>query len=90
MKKYYKEGSSYYELDFGLERITCVTENLFNNGIVVSQGLSGPFDGVANRFSSSMANPSRLGEPTELSNEEEFTAIRRIVYEVITSASLNL
>jgi hypothetical protein len=91
MKKYYKQGSSYFELDFDTEQMTCVTENMFNKGIVVSEGMSGPFMGMANSFSSSLANPPvGMGEPVLASNDEEFAAAFKVTYEMITSASFNL
>ena len=91
MKKYYKQGSSYFELDFETEKMTCVTENMFNKGIVVSEGMTGPFMGMANSFSSSLANPpAGMGEPVLESNGEEFSAAFKYSFEMITSASLNL
>ena len=39
MKKYYKQGSSIFELDFNKQRMTCVTENVFNKGVVISEGI---------------------------------------------------
>lgn len=91
MKKYYKQGSSYFELDFGSEKMTCITENMFNKGIVVSEGMQEPFYGMANSFSSSIGqSPVGRGEPTLESNEEEFTAAFKVTYEMITSASFDL
>ena len=91
MKKYYKQGSSYFELNFNTEKMTCVTENMFNKGIVVSEGMSGPFQGMAQSFSSSLSiGAVGMGEPVLQSNEEEFTAAFRVTYEMITSASFNL
>jgi len=91
MKKYYKQGSSYFELNFNTEKMTCVTENMFNKGIVVSEGMSGPFQGMAQSFSSSLSiGAVGMGEAVLLSNEEEFTAAFRVTYEMITSASFDL
>jgi hypothetical protein len=91
MKKFYKQGSSYFELDFTKESITCVTENLYNKGIVVSSDMQEPFYGMANSFSSSAGQPAiGRGEPTLECNEGEFTAAFKVTYEMITSASFNL
>jgi hypothetical protein len=90
MKKYYKQGSSIFELDFEKEKMTCVTENLFNKGIVISEGMAGPFQSMANSFSSSLTIQNRGGEPTLESSEEEFAAAFRYAYQNITSASLGL
>lgn len=91
MKKYYKQGSSIFELDFEKEKMTCITENLFNKGIVVSEGMSGPFQSMANSFSSSLSDISRIGgESIIASTEDEFKAAFVIAYELITSASIEL
>ncbi len=90
MKKYYKQGSSIFELDFEKQKMTCVTENIFNKGIVISEGMSGPFESMAASFSSSLSIQNRGGEPTVESNQEEFTAAFRYAHEMITSASINL
>ena len=90
MKKYYKQGSSIFELDFNNQKMTCVTENMFNKGIVVSEGMAGPFQSMANSFSASIATPNGVGEPTLESTQEEFSAAFRYAYENITSASLGL
>jgi hypothetical protein len=90
MKKYYKQGSSIFELDFDKQKMTCITENLFNKGIVVSEGMPGPFESMANSFSSSLSDVSRGGESIISSNEEEFKAAFSIAYELITSASVEL
>ena len=91
MKKYYKQGSSIFELDFEKEKMTCVTENMFNKGIVISEGMPGPFNSMVNSFSSSLNNENRMGgEPTLESSQEEFAAAFRYAHENITSASLDL
>jgi hypothetical protein len=91
MKKYYKQGSSIFELDFEKQRMTCVTENMFNKGIVISEGMPGPFGSMAMSFSSSLNNQDRIGgEPTLESSQEEYSAAFRYAHENITSASLNL
>ena len=90
MKKYYKQGSSIFELDFDKQKMTCITENLFNKGIVVSEGMPGPFESMANSFSSSLSDVSRGGESIISSNEEEFKVAFSIAYELITSASAEL
>ncbi len=91
MKKYYKQGSSIFELDFDKQKMTCITENLFNKGIVVSEGMPGPFESMANSFSSSLSDVSRgAGESIISSTEEEFKAAFSIAYELITSASAEL
>lgn len=91
MKKYYKQGSSYFELDFNTEKMTCVTENMFNKGIVVSEGMTGPFMGMANSFSSSLsAGAVGMGEPVLESDETEFSSAFRVTYEMITSASFSV
>ena len=91
MKKYYKQGSSIFELNFEKQRMTCVTENIFNKGIVVSEGMSGPFIAMANSFSSSLSlAPVGHGEMTMESNEQEFKTAFIYAYEMITSASAQL
>jgi hypothetical protein len=91
MKKYYKQGSSYFELNFDNEKMTCVTENMFNKGIVVSEGMTGPFMGMANSFSSSVSMPAvGMGEPVLESNEDEFTSAFKVTYDMITSASFTV
>ncbi len=91
MKKYYKQGSSIFELDFTKEKMICVTENLFNKGIVVSQGMSGPFQSMANSFSASLSDTSRgSGESIISSNEEEFKAAFAIAHQLIATASIEL
>jgi hypothetical protein len=90
MKKYYKQGSSIFELDFNNQKMTCVTENLFNKGIVVSEGMSGPFIAMANSFSSSLSLPVGNGEMTLESNEQEFKTAFVYAYETLTSASIEL
>jgi hypothetical protein len=91
MKKYYKQGGSYFELNFNAEKMTCVTENMFNKGIVVSEGMGEPFYGMANSLSASISlGAVGRGEPTLESNEEEFTAAFKVTYEMITSASFDL
>jgi hypothetical protein len=91
MKKYYKQGSSYFELNFDSEKMTCVTENMFNKGIVVSEGMTGPFMGMAQSFSSSLAAGAiGMGEPVLESDENEFASAFRITHEMITSASFDL
>jgi hypothetical protein len=91
MKKYYKQGSSIFELDFEKQKMTCVTENMFNKGIVISEGMTGPFESMAMSFSSSLNNQNRIGgEPTLESSQEEFGAAFRYAHENITSASLDL
>lgn len=91
MKKYYKQGSSIFELDFNNQKMTCVTENVFNKGIVVSEGMSGPFIAMANSFSSSLSVGSvGNGEMTLESNEQEFKTAFAYAYETLTSASIEL
>ena len=92
MKKYYKQGSSIFELDFTKEKMTCITENLFNKGIIVSEGMSGPFQSMANSFSSSLAEGIRVGSGESImgSTDEEFKAAFSVAYEMITSSSLEL
>ena len=91
MKKYYKQGSSIFELDFNNQKMTCVTENVFNKGIVVSEGMSGPFIAMANYFSSSLSVGSfGNGEMTLESNEQEFKTAFAYAYETLTSASIEL
>jgi len=91
MKKYYKQGSSIFQLDFEKQKMTCVTENMFNKGIVISEGMAGPFESMAQSFSSSLSIENRSGgEPTLESSEQEFTAAFRYAFENITSASLAL
>lgn len=91
MKKYYKQGSSIFELDFENEKMTCITENLFNKGIVISEGMSGPFQSMANSFSSSLSSGiASSGESLTDSSEDEFKAAFAYAYEMITSASINL
>lgn len=90
MKKYYKQGGSLFQFDFDNQMMVCVTENTFNKGIVISDGMGGPFESMANSFSSSISNPVRLGEPTTESTEEEFQAAFSYAYQTITSASLTL
>jgi hypothetical protein len=91
MKKYYKQGSSIFELDFNNQKMTCVTENVFNKGIVVSEGMSGPFIAMANSFSSSLSlGPVGNGEMTMESNEQEFKTAFLYAYETLTSASVEL
>jgi hypothetical protein len=92
MKKYYKQGSSIFELDFNNQKMTCVTENVFNKGIVVSEGVSGPFIAMANSFSSSVSEGVRsgFGEPTLESTEAEFKTAFIYAYEMLTSASAQL
>lgn len=91
MKKYYKQGSSIFELDFTKEKITCVTENMFNKGIVVSEGMPGPFNSMANSFSSSVSlGIIGNGEATMDSSEQEFKAAFNYAYEMLTSASIEL
>ena len=91
MKKYYKQGSSIFELDFEKEKMTCVTENMFNKGIVISEGMSGPFISMANSFSSSVSTESvGTGESMAESNEQEFRNAFNYSYEMLTSASLEL
>jgi hypothetical protein len=70
--------------------MTCVTENLFNKGIVVSEGMSGPFIAMANSFSSSLSLPVGNGEMTLESNEQEFKTAFVYAYETLTSASIEL
>jgi len=89
MKKYYKQGGSLFELNFEKEKITCVTENVFNKGIVISEGMSGPFQSMANSFSSSISiGVIGNGQATLESSEEEFTAAFNYAFEMITSASI--
>lgn len=92
MKKYYKQGSSIFKFDFETETMTCVTENIFNKGIVISDGMSGPFQSMASSFSSSISNNNdiRMGEPTTETTEEEFAAAFKYAHDSITSASLAL
>jgi hypothetical protein len=91
MKKYYKQGSSIFELDFNNQKMTCVTENMFNKGIVVSEGMAGPFNAMATSFSSSVSlGPVGNSEMTLESNEQEFKAAFVYAYEMITSASIEL
>jgi hypothetical protein len=91
MKQYYKQGSSIFELDFEKEKMICITENLFNKGIVISEGMSGPFQNMANSFSSSLSDARSVGgESIVASTKEEFNAAFSITYENITSASFNL
>jgi hypothetical protein len=92
MKKYYKQGSSIFELDFTNQKMICVTDNLFNKGIVISDGMSSAFEGMANSFSSSLSEGIRggFGEPTLESSEEEFSAAFKYAYGNINSASLAL
>lgn len=91
MKKYYKQGSSIFELDFTNEKMICVTDNLFNKGIVISEGMSGAFLGMANSFSSSLSQGVRnFGEATLESTEDEFTSAFNYALENINSASLAL
>lgn len=91
MKKYYKQGSSIFELDFTNEKMICVTDNLFNKGIVISEGMSGAFLGMANSFSSSLSQGVRnFGEATLESTEDEFAAAFNYALENINSASLAL
>lgn len=90
MKQYYKQGTSIFEFDFDNQKMICVTENIFNKGIVISDGMAGPFQSMANSFSASMANPNSVGQPTLESTQEEFSAAFRYAYENITSASLGL
>jgi hypothetical protein len=90
MKQYYKQGSSIFEFDFEKQKMTCITENIFNKGIVISEGMAGPFQSMANSFSASISNPVGVGEPTLESSQEEFSAAFNYAYEIITSASLNL
>jgi hypothetical protein len=91
MKKYYKQGSSIFELDFEKEKMTCITENIFNKGIVISEGMPGPFQSMANSFSSSLSSGvASSGEPLMNSTEEEFKAAFSYAYEIITSASLQV
>ena len=91
MKKYYKQGSSIFELDFNKQRMTCVTENMFNKGVVISEGMSGPFNAMAISFSSSLSlGPVGNGEMTLESNEQEFKVAFVYAYEMLTSASIEL
>ena len=91
MKKYYKQGSSIFELDFNKQRMTCVSENVFNKGVVISEGMSGPFNAMAISFSSSLSlGPVGNGEMTLESNEQEFKAAFVYAYEMLTSASIEL
>jgi hypothetical protein len=92
MKKYYKQGSSIFELDFTNEKMKCVTDNLFNKGIVISEGIPSAFQGMANSFSSSLSDGARsgFGEPTLESTEDEFISAFNYALENITSASLAL
>jgi hypothetical protein len=53
--------------------------------------MSGPFQSMANSFSSSISDTDRVGgEPIVVSTQEEFNAAFSIAYENITSASFNL
>jgi hypothetical protein len=92
MKKYYKQGSSIFGLDFTNQKMICVTDNLFNKGIVISEGMSSAFEGMANSFSSSLSEGVRsgFGEPTLESTEDEFTSAFNYALGNITSASLVL
>ena len=91
MKKYYKQGSSIFELDFEKEKMTCITENLFNKGIVISEGMPGPFKSMAHSFSSSLSDTTYNNNESIVSTtEDEFKAAFSIAYELIASASLEL
>jgi hypothetical protein len=90
MKKYYKQGSSIFELDFTNQKMICVTDNLFNKGIVVSEGMPSAFQGMATTFSSSLSEGARsgFGEPTLESTQGEFLGAFNYALENINSASL--
>lgn len=91
MKKYYKQGSSLFQLDFENQRLTCITDNMFNKGIVISEGMPGPFNAMANSFSSSLSiGAIGMGEATIESTEDEFKAAFVYAHEMITSASIAL
>jgi hypothetical protein len=90
MEKYYKQGGSIFKFDFDNQKVVCITDSTFNKGIVISDGMGGPFESMVNSFSSSLSNSVRVGEPTLESSEEEFQTAFVYAYESITSASLGL
>lgn len=90
MEKYYKQGGSIFKFDFENQKVICITDNTFNKGIIISDGMGGPFESMVNSFSSSAANEVRVGEPTVESTQEEFQTAFSYAYQSITSASLGL
>ena len=59
--------------------------------VVISEGMSGPFNAMAISFSSSLSlGPVGNGEMTLESNEQEFKVAFVYAYEMLTSASIEL